>query len=70
MSVPRPILRCPVCGGDIVDISVEEYEDGASLRIVITGKCSRCGAPFKRERLIRKDKHNPWRADVRSLARA
>jgi uncharacterized protein with PIN domain len=61
------MLRCPVCGGEIVNISVEEYEDGASLRIVITGKCGRCGAPFMRERLIRKDKYTPWRADARSL---
>ena len=70
MSMPRFMFRCPVCRGEIVDISVEEYEDEASLRIVIKGKCSKCGAPFKRERLIRKDKYTPWRADARSLTRA
>ena len=68
--MPRFMFRCPVCRGEIVDISVEEYEDEASLRIVIKGKCSKCGAPFKRERLIRKDKYTPWRADARSLTRA
>lgn len=49
--------RCPVCGGQITDISVEEREDGNEVRVVTTGRCSRCGAPYKHVKVIVLKKH-------------
>jgi len=57
-------LRCPICFGEIADFSVEVYEDNYKKVVVIRGRCSRCGAPFKLEKTMWKGTRVPvvWRA--------
>jgi C4-type Zn-finger protein len=57
-------LRCPICFGEIADFSVEVYEDNYKKVVVIRGKCSRCGAPYKLEKVFWKEARVPvvWRA--------
>ena len=59
------ILKCPVCMGDITDVAIEVYEDNYETRTTITGRCSRCGAPFRLIKRFRKEvdvhKYIPWR---------
>jgi C4-type Zn-finger protein len=57
------IHRCPICGGPIIDISIKEYKEGNVLRIIMTGRCSKCGAPYRREEVIvlKMHKYITWR---------
>jgi C4-type Zn-finger protein len=59
-------LRCPICFGEIADFSVEVYEDGYKKVVVIRGRCGKCGAPFKLEKVLWKEAYRPipWRASV------
>jgi C4-type Zn-finger protein len=63
------MLRCPICFGEIVDIKIDVYEDEDVKKIIITGRCSRCGAPYKYEKVINKArierKYIPWRPEAR-----
>lgn len=63
------MLRCPICFGEIVDIKIDIYEDEDAKKIIITGRCSRCGAPYKYEKVINKarieKKYIPWKPEVR-----
>jgi len=49
--------KCPVCGGQITDITIEEYEDGNEVRVVTKGRCAECGSPYKYVKVIKLRKH-------------
>jgi len=51
------MLRCPICNGEIADIKIDVYEDDNIIKIIITGRCSWCGAPYRYEKVIKKDKY-------------
>ena len=45
------MIKCPVClTGELVDVEAEAYEDVEVKKVVIRGRCSRCGAKVRFER--------------------
>jgi hypothetical protein len=62
------MVRCPVCSvGEIVDVETEVYIDGDVKKIVIKGRCNRCGARVKIEKIYRIKIPTPtklWRTTV------
>jgi DNA-directed RNA polymerase subunit RPC12/RpoP len=57
LSKQRSVLRCPHCLGQIIIKKTDVYEDDNIIKIIIIGKCSWCGAPYRYEKIIRKDKY-------------
>ena len=48
------MVRCPVCSiGEVVDVEAEVYIDGDVKKIIVRGRCSRCGARVKIEKTYR-----------------
>jgi len=45
------MIRCPVClTGELVDVEADVYVDAEVKKVVIRGRCSRCGAKVKIEK--------------------
>jgi hypothetical protein len=48
------MVRCPVCSvGEIIDVEAEVYIDGDVKKIIVRGRCNRCGARVKIEKTYR-----------------
>ena len=47
----RKMIRCPVClVGELVDVEADVYEDVEVKKVVIRGRCNRCGTKVRFER--------------------
>ena len=45
------MIRCPVClVGELVDVEADVYVDAEVKKVVIRGRCNRCGAKIRFER--------------------
>jgi DNA-directed RNA polymerase subunit RPC12/RpoP len=53
----RSARRCPYCLGQIIIEKTDVYEDDNIIKIIIIGRCSWCGAPYRHEKIIRKDRY-------------
>jgi len=48
------MVRCPVCSiGEVIDVEAEVYIDGDVKKIIVRGRCNRCGARVKIEKTYR-----------------
>ena len=57
LSGHKSVRRCPYCFGQIIIKKTDVYEDDNIIKIIITGRCSWCGAPYRYEKVIKKDKY-------------